>query len=105
MDQRWVKDATDIDKDGSGDVSKESEDDEDIKALRYELLNQSLPHLYFILYAYNSEEPSSIWKARYQLIPTLCKSLLHLEETYRSESQTTYRARLYKSRRGPTSFR
>jgi len=49
MDRRWVKDATDIDKDGSGDVSKESEDDEDIKALRYELLNQSLPHLYFIL--------------------------------------------------------
>jgi hypothetical protein len=49
MNRRWVKDATDIDKDGSGDVSKEGEDDGDIKALRYELLNQSFPHLYFIL--------------------------------------------------------
>jgi hypothetical protein len=38
---RWVKDAMDIDEDGSGDVSKESEDHEKTsRRLRYVLLNQ-----------------------------------------------------------------
>jgi len=49
MDRRWVKDATDIDKDGSGDVSKESEDDEDIKALRYELLSKKVSTIHPIV--------------------------------------------------------
>jgi hypothetical protein len=51
MGQSWVKDAMDIDEDGSGDVSKESEDDEKTsRRSRYVLLNQVFLFVYISSY-------------------------------------------------------
>jgi len=107
MGRRWVEDAMDIDEDGSDDISEESEDDEndteEIKALKVcsvlSVLSSSFtPHPTGSSQVL--EEPSSIWKARHQLLSTSYKSFSCFEETCRSESQATYCTRLYKSRRG-----
>ena len=49
MGRRWVEDAMDIDKDGSDDVSEETEDHEndteDIKALKVCTLSQVFPFI------------------------------------------------------------